>query len=674
MYIIKEENNVVITEDVKGYLDRVKRGVTCDVTIPDIETEIVVNAIKQGKVNWETIFRELDKEKTEEVLKIACGVIAARDGLMVSGEEVAAFYKKIAQPVAPLEIPTDDTQLPLGTEGPYEFDYFTEKGFDTALPHESAASMFENDFLFMDTPSDLFVTGAPKELDPSYPSLFDEEDEEEDFEDEDFDEEDFEDEEDYFLDLEDDDEDFFGSDEIKKCDAKVAELESKIAERDTLQEKEGADTEQGESFGNSDSIPDTEIDTVIELNLTTPKESNIETNKDNKVSDCEDTVPCNDDLDSFDDVLETAFGNMVSENSTIEVEEGNKTDLQAELFEILDKQVSELESRLSLALATDIDHFLVLLSTLVYTLTSKNIPVFSSSSTSVSVIRSLKHYLEDQMQILDGEVEAYKGIKAKPFVICHYKNLKREVLAVGNQEDVNVLYFYLEAKLTLDRFVYNAKNNIVWQAKKESQNVEKTTLEIQVLHALVDYVREIYVDELLPTLEEESEKEKHAILYTDASVLNGNPDITGGVSVVLRVDNKLYEYGAALSHFRSELRNINFYELSAIALGVRLAVEYHGCNSVEVFTDSQNALNMLENNKLDNLRVQTLKSNYLTNIYSVCPDLNITYSHVKAHNKDFWNNRADSFARVARESNVYLNAHAIFREAITDSMVTKLHL
>ncbi len=93
MFIIKEDNDVVITEDVKGYLDRVKRGVTCSVTVPSTEEEVVADALKSNTVDWDAMFDKLDEQTLSKVVLTACNGLVNKYGLDALYESAGTVLK-----------------------------------------------------------------------------------------------------------------------------------------------------------------------------------------------------------------------------------------------------------------------------------------------------------------------------------------------------------------------------------------------------------------------------------------------------------------------------------------------------------------------------------------------------------------------------------------------------
>lgn len=128
----------------------------------------------------------------------------------------------------------------------------------------------------------------------------------------------------------------------------------------------------------------------------------------------------------------------------------------------------------------------------------------------------------------------------------------------------------------------------------------------------------------------------HAIAYVDGSY--NRKTATGGYGVVFLYEEDEPEFFSG--HCEGELWNVSG-EIQAALFAVEKALEY-GCQSIEIHHDYQGIRSWVDGS----WRTKTEETmNYQKKMSDYLDMIDISFSHVKAHTGDRWNEKADDLAK-----------------------------
>lgn len=134
---------------------------------------------------------------------------------------------------------------------------------------------------------------------------------------------------------------------------------------------------------------------------------------------------------------------------------------------------------------------------------------------------------------------------------------------------------------------------------------------------------------------------KNLVIYTDGAYSSSRGQ--GGVGIViLDNDKKVLEY----SRMYKRTTN-NQMELGAVIIALRVIKD--PCDSITILTDSQYVIGCatLGWKRKKNVKLWEEYDSQFKRVSELCP--NITFSHVKGHNGDKWNEYCDKIAVKASQ-------------------------
>ena len=127
-------------------------------------------------------------------------------------------------------------------------------------------------------------------------------------------------------------------------------------------------------------------------------------------------------------------------------------------------------------------------------------------------------------------------------------------------------------------------------------------------------------------------------IYTDGAC-SGNPGPAGSGVVIMQTSTTIHEISESLGHATN-----NIAELTAIKLALEYLVDHHGM-SITLYTDSKYCIGVLTKNWKAKKNVELICS--IKEL--LVPFTRVSIKHVKGHNGDFGNERADKLATGAAQ-------------------------
>ena len=149
-----------------------------------------------------------------------------------------------------------------------------------------------------------------------------------------------------------------------------------------------------------------------------------------------------------------------------------------------------------------------------------------------------------------------------------------------------------------------------------------------------------------------SDDAKKIIIYTDGAA-KGNPGSAGWGAVFI-ADNKIFEIGAAVEHATN-----NQMELTAPIEALKYVKNKNLQGAIEIVSDSKYVIlgitewifNWQKKNWRNAAKKPVLNRELWEELYKLSQELKPTWTYVKGHNEDKYNDRADLIATSFAEGN-----------------------